>query len=139
MKENMETDRTCNAIPDFSKGTDGLLPAIAQDATSGRVLMMAWMNQDAWDETLQSGHAVYYSRSRQQLWRKGETSGHQQSVIEIRIDCDADTILLNVHQKGAACHDGYESCFYRRVKADRTTEIADERLVDPDSVYPPQS
>jgi phosphoribosyl-AMP cyclohydrolase len=126
------------AIPDFSRGVDQLLPAIAQDAGSGQVLMMAWMNQDAWQETLRTGHAVYFSRSRGQLWRKGETSGHQQQVKEIRVDCDADTILLSVHQKGAACHDGYASCFYRRVNADGAAEIADERLVDPASVYPDQ-
>lgn len=123
-----------NTVPDFSKGTDGLLPAIAQDAANGRVLMMAWMNEEAWKETLATGNAVYYSRSRSKLWRKGETSGHQQKVTEIRVDCDADTILLQVEQKGAACHDGFESCFYRRVDADGAT-VADERLVDPETVY----
>lgn len=124
-----------NTVPDFSKGTDGLLPAIAQDAANGRVLMMAWMNEEAWKETLATGNAVYYSRSRSKLWRKGETSGHQQKVTEIRVDCDADTILLQVEQKGAACHDGFESCFYRRVDADGSTAVADERLVDPETVY----
>ncbi|MGB7343911.1 MAG: phosphoribosyl-AMP cyclohydrolase [Pirellulaceae bacterium] len=124
-----------NALPDFAKGVDGLLPAIAQDATDGRVLMMAWMNLAAWNETLQSGNAVYFSRSRNALWRKGETSGHQQCVQEIRVDCDGDTILLRVHQKGAACHAGYASCFYRRVNTDSTVEIVDDRLVDPETVY----
>ncbi|TWU22005.1 phosphoribosyl-AMP cyclohydrolase [Novipirellula galeiformis] len=97
--------------------------------------MMAWMNEEAWKETLQSGYAVYYSRSRSQLWRKGETSGHRQQIEEIRVDCDADTILLKVHQKGAACHEGFESCFFRKVNAEGTVAIADERLVDPAQVY----
>ncbi|GAA5510849.1 phosphoribosyl-AMP cyclohydrolase [Novipirellula caenicola] len=129
----MSTDDS--VIPDFSRGANGLLPAIAQDAASNRVLMMAWMNEEAWQETLQTGCAVYFSRSRNQLWRKGETSGHQQRVVEIRVDCDADTILLKVQQKGAACHEGFQSCFFRTVAADGTAVVADERLVDPDSVY----
>ena len=98
------------AIPDFSKGqpysgTSGLLPAIAQDADSGRVLMLAWMDETAWQQTLSSRQAVYFSRSRGKLWRKGESSGHNQQVTEIRVDCDADTILLQVQQTGAACHE----------------------------------
>ncbi|WP_146595266.1 phosphoribosyl-AMP cyclohydrolase [Novipirellula galeiformis] len=129
----MSTDDS--PLPNFARGTDGLLPAIAQDATNDRVLMMAWMNEEAWKETLQSGYAVYYSRSRSQLWRKGETSGHRQQIEEIRVDCDADTILLKVHQKGAACHEGFESCFFRKVNAEGTVAIADERLVDPAQVY----
>ena len=122
-------------IPAFDRGTDGLLPAIAQDAESGRVLMMAWMNRQAWSETLATGHATYFSRSRGKLWRKGESSGHRQRVIEIRIDCDADTILLKVQQEGAACHEGYQSCFFRKVDQDGNASIADERLVDPAAVY----
>ena len=121
--------------PDFALGTNGLLPAIAQDATSGRVLMMAWMNQEAWDETLKTGKAVYFSRSRGKLWRKGETSGHAQQVVEIRVDCDADTILLQVEQTGAACHEGYASCFFRKIESDGSASVAEERLVDPSSVY----
>ena len=128
---NNVTDR----VPDFAKGTAGLLPAIAQDASSGRVLMMAWMNEESWKETLSTGNAVYFSRSRGKLWRKGETSGHQQKVTEIRVDCDADTILLKVQQTGAACHNGFESCFYRCVEPDGTTKIADQQMVDPESVY----
>jgi phosphoribosyl-AMP cyclohydrolase len=121
---------------DFSRGSEGLLPAIAQDADSDRVLMMAWMNEEAFRETLSTGQAVYYSRSRQALWRKGETSGHRQTVREIRVDCDRDTILLRVSQVGAACHQGFESCFYRRVDCeDATLQTVDERLVDPRSVY----
>lgn len=129
-----------NQIPNFEKGqscegTGGLLPAIAQDAKSGRVLMVAWMDARAFAETLSSGHAVYFSRSRGTLWRKGETSGHRQKVTEIRVDCDADAILLQVEQIGAACHEGYESCFFRRVESDQSVTITDQRLVDPDSVY----
>ncbi len=123
------------AIPDFDSGPDGLLPAIAQDATTSRVLMMAWMNREAWEDTLSTGRATYYSRSRGKLWRKGETSGHRQLVKEIRIDCDADTILLSVDQTGAACHEGYESCFFRVVGSDGTVSIADDRLIDPAKVY----
>ncbi|QDS90452.1 phosphoribosyl-AMP cyclohydrolase [Rosistilla ulvae] len=123
------------AIPDFSRGVDGLLPAIAQDAGSGRVLMLAWMNPQAWQETLETGQATYWSRSRGKLWRKGETSGHRQRVTEIRVDCDADTILLSVEQTGAACHDGYASCFYRTIQSDGSATVADSRLVDPNDVY----
>ncbi|MFM8189628.1 MAG: phosphoribosyl-AMP cyclohydrolase, partial [Pirellula sp.] len=100
--------------PDFSKGSQGLLPAIAQDAKTRTVLMMAWMNQQAYEETLKTGLATYFSRSRNKLWRKGEESGHRQHVLEIRIDCDADCILLIVDQTGAACHEGYASCFFRK-------------------------
>ncbi|MCG8651755.1 MAG: phosphoribosyl-AMP cyclohydrolase [Pirellulales bacterium] len=133
-------DHQSPTIPDFSKGLDfgqhgGLLPVIAQDAADDRVLMVAWMNLQAWQETLASGCAVYFSRSRGALWRKGETSGHQQRVVEIRVDCDADAILLRVQQTGAACHQGYQSCFFRRVNQDGTTTVADERLGDPESVY----
>ena len=95
---------------------NGLVPAIAQDAASHRVLMMAWMNREALAETLRTGHAVYWSRSRQRLWRKGEESGNQQRVHEIRTDCDADVILLFIDQVGGvACHTGRESCFFRRL------------------------
>lgn len=119
--------------PDFSKN-DGLLPTIAQDAASGEVLMMAYMNREAFDETLKTGRAVYWSRSRGRIWRKGEQSGHVQLVESIRIDCDADTILLKVRQTGAACHEGYRSCFFRAVGQDGV-EIVDERIIDPKDVY----
>ena len=125
-----------SAAADFSRGTDGLLPAIAQDADNDRVLMMAWMNEEAFRETLSTGQAVYYSRSRQSLWRKGQTSGHRQTVREVRVDCDRDTILLRVNQVGAACHEGFESCFFRRVDSkDASLQTVDERLVDPKTVY----
>ena len=123
------------AIPDFSRSSDGLLPAIAQDEASGRVLMLAWMNRQAWEETLRTNQATYWSRSRGKLWRKGESSGHRQQVREIRVDCDADTILLIVQQTGAACHDGFASCFYRRIDGDGKPQTVDIRLVDPDDVY----
>ena len=97
----------------FAKG-GGLVPAIAQDATTGQVLMLAWMNPDALRETLATGRAVYFSRSRNRLWRKGDESGHVQQVVEVRFDCDADAILLRVHQTGPACHEGYRSCFFRQ-------------------------
>jgi phosphoribosyl-AMP cyclohydrolase len=120
--------------PDFEK-SGGLVPAIAQDADNGTVLMMAWMNREAYEETLRTRRAVYFSRSRNRLWRKGEESGHWQEVREIFIDCDADTILLKVHQiGGAACHEGYASCFFRRVEADGLHVIG-ERVFDPKQVY----
>ena len=122
-------------IPDFDRGTEGLLPVIAQDAETGTVLMLAWMNAQAWHETLQTGQATYWSRSRGALWRKGDTSGHRQQLVEARVDCDADAILLRVRQTGAACHDGFRSCFYRRIEADGTPTVSDPRLVDPAAVY----
>src|SRR6201981_3393908 len=104
----------------------GLVPAIAQDADTGEVLMLAWMNREAYDETLRTGRACYWSRSRGKLWRKGEESGHVQEVREILVDCDADTILLKVHQiGGAACHEGYASCFFRRLESGELKVIAE--------------
>jgi len=121
-------------IPDFQRG-GGLLPAIAQDAHSGRVLMLAWMNREAFEETLTTGRAVYYSRSRQRLWRKGEESGHYQKVVDVSIDCDADAILVRVEQTGAACHEGYASCFFRTLGVDGSVSIHEPRLVDPAKAY----
>ena len=120
--------------PDFSRGEGGLLPAIAQESSTGEVLMLAWMNAEAFAETLQTGQAVYYSRSRQRLWRKGEESGHQQQVQSIWIDCDADTILLKVTQVGAACHEGFKTCFFRQVTS-TGVQVVGERLVNPAEVY----
>jgi phosphoribosyl-AMP cyclohydrolase len=120
--------------PDFTKG-DGLLPAIAQDAVTGQVLMLGYMNREAWDETLATGRAVYYSRSRGRLWRKGEESGHVQHVKSVHIDCDADTILLKVEQVGgAACHEGYPSCFFRRWDGAKFI-VEGKRVFDPQQVY----
>ena len=120
--------------PDFGKG-DGLLPAIVQDAASGDVLMMAYMNAESYAETLATGRAVYFSRSRQKLWRKGEESGNVQKVHSIYVDCDLDTILLKVEQiGGAACHKGYKSCFFRQVTPEGLSVVAD-RVFDPAEVY----
>lgn len=114
---------------------DGLVPAIAQDRDSGRVLMLAWMNREALTLTAAEGRAVYWSRSRQSLWRKGETSGHVQQVHEIRIDCDEDVILLSVSQAGGiACHTGRVSCFYRRLTGG-DWETLDPVLKDPNTIY----
>jgi phosphoribosyl-AMP cyclohydrolase len=104
------------AQPDFDKSENGLLPAIAQDYKTGEILMQAYMNRESWEATLKSGYAVYYSRSRQELWKKGATSGHLQEVKEIRLDCDLDSIILKVHQIGGiACHTGKRSCFFNVV------------------------
>jgi phosphoribosyl-AMP cyclohydrolase len=113
----------------------GLVPAITQDADTGEVLMLAWMNQEAFAETLRTGRACYYSRSRAKLWRKGEESGHVQQVRGVFVDCDADTILLKVEQVGgAACHEGYKSCFFRQVEGDGLRVVA-EKVFDPQQVY----
>jgi phosphoribosyl-AMP cyclohydrolase len=123
-----------NAAPDFSQG-DGLLPAIAQDATTGEVLMIAYMNAAAFAETVATGRAVYFSRSRNRLWRKGEESGHVQTVESIHVDCDGDAILLKVNQAGdAACHTGHRSCFYRQVTPEGLIETG-QRIFDPAVVY----
>ncbi len=120
--------------PDFQK-RGGLVTAIAQDADSGEILMVAYMNRQAWEHTLAKRVATYWSTSRNELWVKGETSGNTQEVVEIRVDCDADAVLLKVHQHGgAACHEGYKSCFFRRVDGSGWTTTA-ERVVDPDKLY----
>jgi len=114
---------------------DGLIPAIAQDAASGRILMMAWMNREALRLTAEKMQAVYWSRSRGRLWHKGEESGHVQVVKEIRFDCDEDVILLKVEQRGSiACHTGRESCFYRRLENGRWVET-DAVIKDPQAIY----
>jgi phosphoribosyl-AMP cyclohydrolase len=119
---------------DFDKA-GGLVAAIAQDERTGEVLMIAWMNREAFEETVRTGRAVYYSRSRGKLWRKGEESGHVQEVKAIYADCDADAILLKVNQiGGAACHEGYKSCFFRRLDKDQWQTVA-ERVFDPRAVY----
>ncbi len=118
----------------FAKG-GGLLPAIAQDHATGDVLMLAYMNEEAWEKTLSTGKAHYFSRTRQKLWLKGESSGNVQIVQEIYIDCDEDTILLKVQQLGgAACHTGYRSCFYRRVE-NHDLRIIGKKIFDPKEVY----
>ena len=114
---------------------DGLVPAIAQDAASGRVLMVAWMNREALKRTVQSGEAVYWSRSRKKLWHKGEESGHTQKVKEIRLDCDGDVVLLQVEQGGGiACHTGRASCFFSKLEKGSWVET-DAVLKNPDEIY----
>jgi phosphoribosyl-AMP cyclohydrolase len=113
---------------------DGLIPAIAQQHDSGEVLMMAWMNREALEETLATGRVCYWSRSRQKLWRKGESSGQQQHLRGARLDCDGDTLLLQVEQTGPACHTGRRSCFYVALEGD-SARITSEPLIDPDTLY----
>jgi phosphoribosyl-AMP cyclohydrolase len=113
---------------------NGLVPAIVQDAATDQVLMMAYMTAETLRETLETGQMVYWSRSREERWRKGATSGHVQTVEEARVDCDGDTLLFRVHQEGGACHTGYKSCFYRRADGDQL--VADgEQVFDPEAVY----
>ncbi len=119
-----------------SFNADGLVPAIAQQHDTGEVLMMAWMNRDAIDETLSTGRVCYYSRSRAGLWRKGETSGQVQHLKELRVDCDGDTLLLLVDQKGVACHTGRRSCFYRAAR-DGTVATILEVETPPERLYGP--
>ena len=122
-------------IDDVSWDKDGLVPAIAQDAASGVVLMVAWMNREALQLTIDENRAIYWSRSRQKIWRKGEESGHIQELIELRLDCDSDVILMKVNQIGnIACHTGRQSCFYRIFK-DGKWEDFDEVIKDPKDIY----
>jgi len=115
--------------------SDGLVPVIAQDVSTRRVLMVAWANREALIETATTRHAVYWSRSRRRLWRKGESSGHTQQVAEVRLDCDGDVVLYAVEQAGGiACHTGRESCFYRRLEEGRWASV-DPVLVDPERIY----
>jgi phosphoribosyl-AMP cyclohydrolase len=119
---------------DFKKG-EGLIPVIVQDASTQEVLMMAYMNQEAWEETLKTNKACFWSRSRKKLWLKGETSGHFQEVKEIFIDCDGDTLLLRVNQRGgAACHTGFRSCFHHRYERGEW-KVSGEKIFDPKEVY----
>ena len=108
---------------------DGLIPAIAQDAASGEILMMAWMNGESLQRTLETGRVTYWSRSRQAFWAKGETSGHVQTLVELRVDCDRDCLLMQVEQVGPACHTNRRSCFYTLVHSDGTEEITAEPIV----------
>jgi phosphoribosyl-AMP cyclohydrolase len=120
----------------FAKDANGLLPAIVQDHQTGEVLMLAYINKLAWQKTLETGKAHYWSRSRGSLWLKGETSGHVQLIKEILVDCDQDTVVYKVEQLGgAACHTGYRSCFYRKVNGDQLTVHEPERIFDPATVY----
>ncbi len=118
-------------VPALAFDGQELLPAVAQDVESREVLMLAYVNQEALDRTRETGTAHYYSRSRDELWEKGATSGHTQSVEEIRVDCDGDALLYLIDQTGGACHTGYESCFYRTIDGD----IVGDQVFDPDAVY----
>ena len=122
------------ALARLSFNSDGLVPAIAQQFDTGEVLMMAWMNRDALTETLTTGRVCYWSRSRKGLWRKGETSGQQQRLMDFLIDCDGDTILLKVDQDGVACHTGRRTCFYTAVRPDGLAEVETVR-VSPEELY----
>ena len=120
---------------DFSKSSDGLIPAIAQDYKTGEVLMLAYINEESWAETLKSGYATYWTRSRQKLWKKGESSGNLQEVKEILVDCDEDTVVFKINQIGdAACHVGYRSCFYRKVEGDQLITVG-KKVFNPEDVY----
>ena len=119
---------------DFGK-SDGLIPAIAQDYQTGEILMLAYINEEAWQETLKSGNATYWSRSRNKLWKKGESSGNVQVIKEILVDCDDDAVVFKVDQiGGAACHTGYRSCFFRKVEDGQLVTVG-EKIFDPDDVY----
>ncbi|NOR11476.1 MAG: phosphoribosyl-AMP cyclohydrolase [Desulfovibrionaceae bacterium] len=119
----------------FTKTTDGLLPAIVQDYQTNEVLMLAYINKLAWEKTLETGKAHYWSRSRNKLWLKGETSGHVQKIHQVLVDCDDDTVVYKVEQLGgAACHTGHRSCFYRQLKGDKLV-TKEEKVFDPAVVY----
>lgn len=133
--QNSYSDSTIDkALAAIKFDVDGLVPAIAQQHESGEVLMMAWMNAESISETLKSGQVCYFSRSRQKLWRKGESSGQTQSLIDFRIDCDGDTLLLQVDQKGVACHTGRRNCFFNAIRDDKIETIADV-MIDPKDLY----
>lgn len=120
----------------LSFDAQGLVPAIIQDQESNQVLMLGYINREALDLTLKTGKVHFWSRSRKKLWVKGETSGHIQEVKEIRFDCDGDTLLIKVHQKGGACHRGYRTCFYRKWdEKEKKVEVTEEKIFDPQSVY----
>lgn len=122
-------------IDQLKFNTDGLIPAIIQDSLSGRVLMMAWMNRASLEKTVATGKTHFWSRSRQKFWMKGESSGHTQTVRGIATDCDGDTLLIQVEQIGAACHEGYQSCFFRSLNESGGATVTEPRLVNPDAVY----
>ncbi|HEV8542829.1 MAG TPA: phosphoribosyl-AMP cyclohydrolase [Verrucomicrobiae bacterium] len=116
--------------------SDGLIPAIIQEQSTGRVLMMAWMNRESIQKTIDQGKTVFWSRSRQKYWVKGESSGHAQSVKDIAFDCDGDTLLIQVEQTGAACHEGYKSCFFRSIREKGDSfQTTEPQLVKPEEIY----
>lgn len=124
------------SLENLKFNADGLIPAIIQERSTGKVLMMAWMNRDSLQKTIETGKTWFWSRSRQKYWMKGESSGHTQNVQDLAFDCDGDTLLIQVEQSGAACHEGYKSCFFRSIKnGGADVELNDVRLVDPNEVY----
>ena len=134
----MPIDTPLEFVPDFAKG-GGLLPAIAQCAATGEVLMLAYMNEESYRKTLETGEACYWSRSRKTLWHKGDSSGHVQRVKSIRLDCDADALVLLIEQVGgAACHTGFRSCFFRELKDGKVSRCCPQ-VFDPDTVYKEKS
>ena len=135
MSASKEVEMGKGFTPKFD--SDGLIPAIAQDEKTGQVLMVAYMNKESLALTIERGRAVYYSRSRQKLWAKGEESGHVQQIKEILVDCDQDCLILKVQVDQGQCHVGYQSCFYRRVKSGSSSELefVAEKVYDPDAVY----
>lgn len=122
-------------VKDLTYNADGLIPAIVIDTKTKQVLMMAWMNEDAVLATIRTGKTNFWSRSRKKYWIKGESSGHTQEVLSIRTDCDKDTLLIEVTQHGGACHEGYYSCFYRKLEDNGQWTVTDEKVFDPDAVY----
>jgi len=120
--------------PDFAKA-GGLITAVTIDADDGEVLMVAYMNEEAFRLTLETGRVHYFSRTRNQLWKKGESSGNMQELVEMRVGCELDSVLVRARQRGPACHEGYRSCFFRSVKADGSLETRGERLMTPEQMY----
>jgi phosphoribosyl-AMP cyclohydrolase len=124
-----------NIFDSLKTDEHGLICAVVQDAESGEVLMVAWMDREALKRTLEGGKTCFFSRSRQKYWVKGETSGHFQALKEVRADCDLDAVLVKVEQTGAACHEGFRSCFYRAVGPDGSLEVVEEQLKSPEEIY----
>ncbi len=135
MSANKELEENLEFLPKFDG--NGLITAIAQDATTGQVLMVAYMNHEALEETIRTGYGTYFSRSRGKLWRKGEESGHRQKIEQILVDCDQDCLVLKVAVDAGQCHVGYQSCFYRALKgpADKSLEFIAEKVYDPKQAY----
>jgi phosphoribosyl-AMP cyclohydrolase len=121
-------------LDELKYDANGLIPAIVQEQSTGRVVMVAWMNKESLKRTLEIGETVFWSRSRKEFWHKGGTSGHTQKVKDVAFDCDKDALLIQVEQSGAACHEGYHSCFYRSI-VDGEVKVTEQRLVDPEKVY----
>ena len=130
-----DAQREDGTTPMIKFDANGLVPAIVQDADSGQVLMMAWMNDAALRQTLATAKATFYSRSRGKIWVKGESSGHVQRVVEARVDCDQDVVLLRVRSEGPACHAGFKSCFYRAYEGESDLKFVEERVFNPAAVY----